>query len=86
VRRAARWSSEPAPVVVPYRELRRTVLLWRDAGIRGVALTYTHAGDTRTVADATADPELAAPLPWWERHLLAFRAVDSGDGPDRCRW
>ncbi|MGE3287049.1 MAG: hypothetical protein AB7J32_13235 [Pseudonocardia sp.] len=86
VRRAARWSTEPVPVVVPYQELRRTVLLWRDAGIRGVTLTYTHEGVARTVADATADPELSAPLPWWERHLLAFRAVDSADGPDRCRW
>lgn len=86
VRRAARWSSEPLPVVVPYHELRRTAQLWRDAGIRDVALTYERAGVTREVADATADPELAAPLHWWDAHLLAFRAVDSGDGPDRCRW
>lgn len=86
VRRAARWANEPAPVVVPYLELRRTALLWRDAGLRGVGITYVHGGLERTVTDVTTDPELAAPLPSWQQHLLAFRAVDSGDGPDRCRW
>lgn len=86
VRRAARWANEPVPVVVPYLELQRTALLWRDTGLRGVGITYVHGGVERTVADVTADPELAAPLPWWQRHLLAFRAVDSGDGRDRCRW
>ncbi|MGQ0574965.1 MAG: hypothetical protein ACT4RN_12270 [Pseudonocardia sp.] len=86
LRRAARWTTEPAPVVVPWLELRRTVLLWRDAGIRDVGVVYLRDGVRRDVADATADPELAAAMPWWQRHLVAFRAVDSGAGPDRCRW
>lgn len=84
--RAARWAREPVPVRVPWLELRRTVLLWRDAGIRGVGVEYLRDGVPRTVVDATADVELAAPLPWWQRHLVALRAVDSGLGPDHCRW
>lgn len=86
LRRDARWAFEPAPVRVPWLELRRTVLLWRDAGLHDVGLEYVHAGVPRAVADATADPELTAPLPLWQRHLLAFRAVGSAAGEDRCRW
>jgi hypothetical protein len=84
--RQSRWTSEKPPVLVPYLELRRTVRMWRDAGVGGVRLAYVHDGVARTVPDATADPELSAPLPWWQRHLTAFRAIDSGSGPDRCRW
>ena len=30
--------------------------------------------------------EAPARLAELRKDLLAFRAVDSGDGPDRCRW
>ncbi|MDH6195827.1 hypothetical protein M2272_002467 [Mycobacterium frederiksbergense] len=86
LQRQARWISEGPPVRIPWLELRRTVLLWRDAGINGVRIAYLRDGVPHVVPDATADPVLAAPLPWWQRHLLAFRAVDSGLGPDACRW
>ncbi|MED5811500.1 hypothetical protein VST63_03945 [Mycolicibacterium sp. 050232] len=86
LRRQTRWLSEDPPVRIPWLELRRTVLLWRDAGLTGVRVAYLHDGPPRVVNDATHDPVLSAPLPWWQRHLLAFRAVDSGSGPDFCRW
>lgn len=84
--RQTRWMNEDPPVRVPWLELRRTVLLWKEAGITGVRIAYLHGGPPRVVDDATEDPVLAAPLPWWQRHLLAFRAVDSGSGADICRW
>ncbi|MGV0810831.1 hypothetical protein ABQF34_02605 [Mycolicibacterium boenickei] len=86
LRRQARWMSEDPPVRIPWLELRRTVLLWQDAGIDGIRIAYLRDGPPRVVDDAIADPVLAAPLPWWQRHLLAFRAVDSGWGADACRW
>ncbi|MBN3511779.1 hypothetical protein JYB55_23390 [Mycolicibacterium septicum] len=84
--RQTRWMNENPPVRIPWLELRRTVLLWKDAGITGVRIAYLHGGPPQVVNDATNDPVLAAPLPWWQRHLLAFRAVDSGSGADICRW
>ncbi|MDF3340654.1 hypothetical protein P3H80_24710 [Mycolicibacterium septicum] len=84
--RQTRWMNEDPPVRIPWLELRRTVLLWKDAGITGVRIAYLHGGPPQVVDDATKDPVLAAPLPWWQRHLLAFRAVDSGAGADICRW
>ncbi|QRY52933.1 hypothetical protein [Mycolicibacterium septicum] len=84
--RQTRWMNEDPPVRIPWLELRRTVLLWKDAGITGVRIAYLHDGPPQVVDNATKDPVLAAPLPWWQRHLLAFRAVDSGTGADICRW
>lgn len=81
-----RWMSEDPPVRIPWLELRRAVLAWKDAGVTGVRIAYLRDGPPRVVNDATNDPVLAAPLPWWQRHLLAFRAVDSGSGTDICRW
>lgn len=78
--------AEDPPVRIPWLELRRTVLLWQDAGLTGVRIAYLRDDLPHVVDDATADPVLAAPLPWWQRHLLAFRAVDSGWGADACRW
>ena len=86
LRRQARWISEPPPVRIPWLELRRTVLLWQRAGIGGIRIAYLRDGPPQVVPDAISDPVLAAPLPWWQRHLLAFRAVDSGLGADSCRW
>ncbi|MGV9803830.1 hypothetical protein ACWDTP_37890, partial [Mycobacterium sp. NPDC003449] len=86
LQRQSRWISEPPPVRVPWLELRRTVLLWQGADIGGIHIAYVRDGAPRVVPDAISDPVLGAPLPWWQRHLLAFRAVDSGFGPDICRW
>jgi hypothetical protein len=84
--RAAGWMRERPPQVVPWLELRRVAALWRDVGLTGVRVEYIRDGAPHIVEDAEADPELSAPMPWWQRKLLAFRAVDSGSGADRCRW
>ncbi|OMC30577.1 hypothetical protein A5740_16285 [Mycobacterium sp. GA-1841] len=86
LRRQARWVSEDPPVRIPWLELRRSVLLWRDAGLDGIGLAYVRDGVSHMADDAVSDAALAAPLPWWQRHLLAFRAVDSGWGAEACRW
>ncbi|MGV0744122.1 hypothetical protein [Mycolicibacterium sp. XJ870] len=86
LRRQTRWISEEPPVRIPWLELRRTVVLWRAAGISGIRIAYLRDGVRHVVDDAGTDPVLAAPLPWWQSRLMAFRAVDSGLGPDVCRW
>jgi hypothetical protein len=84
--RWARWAKEQPPVTVPMLGLRRVVLLWKDAGVHGVRVEYTHAGQKEVTTDAITDPVLAAPMPWWQTAFLAYRASDSGSGKDICRW
>ena len=84
--RWARWILEEPPVTIPWIELRRVVQLWEEAGLSGVRVEYVRDGVPQVMQDAITDPELAAPMPWWQRHLLAFRAVDSAEGTDICRW
>lgn len=56
------------------------------SSVRLPARLHLRDGVPYVVADAITDQELAAPLSWWQRHLLAFRAIDSGLGRDICRW
>jgi hypothetical protein len=84
--RKPRWLRELPYVVVPWQELRRTVALWREDGVVGARVEYLRGGEWFSVTDAVSDPALATPMPWWERHLLSFRAINSGAGADRCRW
>jgi hypothetical protein len=67
-------------------ELRRVVGNWRAAGVANVRLDYLRGGVPHPVANALTDPDLGAPLPWWQQHLVSFRAISSADGPDICRW
>jgi hypothetical protein len=80
-----RWRRE-GPVILPWLELRRAALLWKDAGMGGVRVTYVYRGEPRTVDDAASDVELSAPLPWWIRWFCAFRAIQPEGQPVRCRW
>ncbi len=82
----SKWLRERTAVTVPWLELRRVVGRWNDASIHPVRVDYLRNGTPYSAPDATSDPELGRPLPWWQRTLLAFRAIDSGDGPDHCRW
>jgi hypothetical protein len=84
-RRPTRWAGEPRPVRVPWIELRRAVILWRDAGIEDVHLRFVHDGIERDIDYAEADPELTEPLPPGLGRLLAFRAIEQGDAVS-CRW
>lgn len=70
---------------VPWIELRRAVLLWRDAGIERVHLRYVREGVERDVPYAEEDPELTEPLAPWTRRFLAFRSIEQEDAV-RCRW
>jgi hypothetical protein len=85
VRRPTRWAGEPRPVRVPWIELRRAVLLWRDAGIENIHLEYVHDGVEREVDYAEDDAELTEPLALATRRLLAFRAIER-DEAVTCRW
>lgn len=73
------------PVRLPWLELKRTVLRWKDAGGSGLSVGYRRRGVTHFVADAINDPELAGPLPWWTRWFVAFRDIETRDSV-RCRW
>jgi hypothetical protein len=84
--RQTRWANEEGVVRVPWIELRRAVLFWKDVGIRGIRIRYERDGLKREVPDVVADPELTQPLPWWERRLLAFREIERGGDPVECRW
>jgi hypothetical protein len=86
LRRQTRWAREDAHIRVPWLELRRAALLWKDAGWRDIRIRYVHGGVDRVVLDATMDGELVEPLPWLTRRLVAFREIERGDRPVRCRW
>lgn len=83
----ARWipGDGAMPVRIPWIELKRTIVRWKDAGVTGVSVGYRHNGIARFVADAVNDAELAAPLPWWTRWLVAFRDIETGTSV-KCRW
>jgi hypothetical protein len=80
------WTEEKPPTTVPLLELRRVVGNWREAGVANVRLDYLRGEGPHSVANVLTDPDLGAPLPWWQQHLLSFRAISSADGPDICRW
>ena len=80
------WTQETPPTTVPFLELRRMVDNWRDGKPASIHLEYQRAGVPHVVQNALTDPELSAPLPWWQQHLLAFRAISSADGANICRW
>jgi len=86
VRGRTRWLPEGATVRVPWIELRRAALLWKDAGIRGIRIRYVRRGVEREVSDAVIDLELTRPLSFWSRRFLAYREVERGDNPVACRW
>ncbi|MGH2769460.1 MAG: hypothetical protein ACRDJF_02930 [Actinomycetota bacterium] len=81
-----RWARTDTPVRVPWFELRRAVLLWKDAGMRDIRIRYKRGGVEHEVPDAGVDPNLAEPLPPLARRLMAFRAIEDGNGPVLCRW
>lgn len=86
VRRNSRWLSELPDARVPFTEVRRTLQLWRDIGFRNISIAYERNGEWRTTADAIRDPELMRPLAFWERMLMAFRAVQDDGEASTCRW
>jgi hypothetical protein len=85
LRRNSRWLSE-IPARVPFEELRRTLWLWRAAGITGISIVYEHDGRRHEEDDAFAVVEIARPMPLWERKLMAFRAVEDDGQESTCRW
>jgi hypothetical protein len=80
------WTDERPPTTIPLLELRRVVAQWRSEGVARVSLEYQRDGVTHAVADAYADPVLGVSPSWWQRGFLAFRAVNSTEGADICRW
>jgi hypothetical protein len=86
VDRQARWLAEAPGTRVPFAEVRRALQLWREIGVTHVALVYEHHGERYTTADAFSAPALMRPLSFWERRLMAFRAVQDDGEASACRW
>ena len=80
------WLEETPPVTVPLLEVRRVVALWQEEGLHGIRVEYLRDGVPRVAADAITDPVLSVRPSWWQRNLVAFRAIDSGLGANICRW
>jgi hypothetical protein len=86
LRRNSRWIRDLPEARVPFMELQRTLQLWRAVGFTMVAITYERNGKRYDLEDAFSDPELMRPLSFWERKLMAFRAVHDGREEAKCRW
>ena len=86
VHRNARWLSEVPGARLPFAEVRRTLQLWRDIGFTHVSITYERQGVWYGAEDAFGDPALMRPLTFWERKLMAFRAVQNDGEASECRW
>jgi hypothetical protein len=55
------------------------------AGKRAIAVSYRRGGEPTTLAAAERDPELMAPVPWWQRKWLRFRPVPIAERRE-CSW
>jgi hypothetical protein len=86
MRRNSRWLSEVPGVRIPFAEVRRTLQLWEQTGFTRLSIGYERGGQRFIAADASSDPELMRPLSFWERKLLAFRAIQDDGEESRCRW
>jgi hypothetical protein len=86
IRRNARWVSELPGVRVPFMEVRRALQLWRDMGFTRASIAYERNGERFETENAFSDPELMRPLSFWERKLMAFRAVQDDGEESWCRW
>jgi hypothetical protein len=86
VDRQTRWLSEASDTRVPFVEVRRALQLWREIGVMDVAMAYEHHGAWYETADAFSEPALMRPLSFWERQLMAFRAVQDDGEASECRW
>ena len=86
VDRHSRWLYEAPGTRVPFIEVRRALQLWREIGITNVVLVYEHHGARYVTADAFSAPALMRPLSFWERRLMAFRAVQDDGEASACRW
>jgi len=84
--RDPRWLSEVPGARVPFVEVRRTFQSWRAMGVQSASIEYERNGDEHAVRDAFADAEIMRPMPFWERKLLAFRAVQDDGEESACRW
>ncbi|MEX2553922.1 MAG: hypothetical protein WD627_13105 [Actinomycetota bacterium] len=81
-----RWAERKSVLRLPWLELQRAANLWKDVGIEGIYIRYTHNGVNRESGNAAADPELAVPLPKVTKVFQAFRAIQRDEGPNVCRW
>jgi hypothetical protein len=86
IRRNSRWIRDLRDTRVPFMELQRTLQLWRAVGFTKVSITYERTGKWYDLEDAFSDVELMRPLSFWERKLMAFRAVQDDGQESECRW
>jgi hypothetical protein len=86
IRRNSRWLREAPEARVPFMELRRTLQLWREVGYTRASVLYERQGVWHDLEDAFSGAELMRPLSFWERKLMAFRAVQDDGQESLCRW
>ena len=55
------------------------------AGKRDLAVSFRRGGEVRDLTAAEVDPELMAPVPWWQRKWLKFRPVPIA-AKRECSW
>jgi hypothetical protein len=48
-------------------------------------VSYRRGGEVRELEAAERDPELMAPVPWWQRKWLKFRPVPIASERE-CSW
>jgi hypothetical protein len=86
IRRNSRWMRETRETRVPFIEVQRTLQLWRAIGYTSISMGYERGGVWHEVTNAFSHAELMRPLSFWQRKLLAFRAVQDDGQESECRW
>ena len=70
---------------LPIVEFRKLMLRWRERG-EVVPMTVEYAGVTTISDNLPLDPEWRVDRWDWEMRLMDFRVIESGPGPNHCRW
>ncbi|MBW4709177.1 hypothetical protein KX928_15400 [Roseobacter sp. YSTF-M11] len=70
---------------LPVVEFHKLMWRWRERG-ETVPMTVEYAGVTTTSDNLPLDPAWRVDNWDWEMRVMDFRVIESGDGPNHCRW
>jgi len=68
-----------------YYDFKLRIQRMAAAGKRDLAVSFRRGGEVRNLTAAEVDPELMAPVPWWQRKWLKFRPVPIA-AQRECSW